>query len=175
MSGRRLRWRNGIAWANDGPDASRSFVAHAIYGEITILAGLQVMEVHPPSAWRGALTLFGTTLAVALVHIYADGIADMLDRKGRLTRHDLAETVRDVAPVLVGTQGPTILLILSAFGLMPVVNAIDLAQVAVFVSLFGYGWHIGSLIDGRWTRRLLSALVLTTIGALIVGVKVAFH
>ena len=36
------------------------------------------MEEHPPEAWRGALTLFGTTLAVALAENYAEIIARML-------------------------------------------------------------------------------------------------
>jgi hypothetical protein len=42
-------------------------ISGAIYGLVTVLAVLVVMADHPPVAWQGAVTLFGTTLAVALV------------------------------------------------------------------------------------------------------------
>jgi hypothetical protein len=38
----------------------KDFVAKAIYGLITVLAVVLVMEEHPPTAWIAAGTLFGT-------------------------------------------------------------------------------------------------------------------
>jgi hypothetical protein len=62
----------------------------------------------PAGAKRGALTLFGTTLAVALVDTYAETIAGMLFRQRRLPRTELREIWHGVAPVLVGAQAPTL-------------------------------------------------------------------
>ena len=53
-------------------------VSRAIYGLITVLAVLQIMELHPPSPWQGTVTLLGTTIAVALADAYSDSIAMML-------------------------------------------------------------------------------------------------
>ncbi len=45
-------------------EVSNAFIAKAIRGLITVQAVLLAMEEHPPEAWRGAITLFGTTLDV---------------------------------------------------------------------------------------------------------------
>src|SRR5262245_11014147 len=83
-------------------EVSQAFVSRAIYGLITVLAVLQVYELHPPSAWGGTVSLFGTTLAVALVDAYSDSIAEMLSRGRGLSREELRKIGHDVAPVLIG-------------------------------------------------------------------------
>lgn len=158
-----------------GPVVGQTPVARAIYGVITVMAVLQVMELHPPSAWRGAIMLFGTTVAVALVDTYSESVAEMLTEQRSLVWDDLRAIGRDVAPVLVGAQGPTVLLLLSAFGLLSVDLAITLAQVVVFVLLFGFGWRVGQLLHEHWLRQLASGLFLVAIGGLAVGIKAAFH
>jgi hemolysin III len=136
---------------------------------------LQVYELHPPSAWAATVSLFGTTLAVAMLDAYSDSIAEMLSRQRGLSRDELRKIGRDVAPVLVGAQGPTLLLLASAIGFLSVDDAIDLAQTVAFLSLFGYGWRIGMLLHEHWLRRLISGLILVAIGGFIVGIKAAFH
>jgi hypothetical protein len=167
------RW-NRRSGANR-PNVSSTFVARAIYGLITVLAVLQTMELHPPEAWRGAVSIFGTTLAVALIEVYAEAIGELLGRRGRLARTDLAHFWEDASPVIVGAQGPTIILLLSALGLMDVETAIDVAQVVAFVTLFAYGWHIGENLGVSVFRRLLSGLALVAIGSILVVIKAAFH
>lgn len=154
---------------------SSNLVARAVYGLITVLAVLQAMELHPPEAWRGAVTIFGTTLAIALIEVYAETIGELLGGRHRLARNDLVHFWHDATPVLVGAQGPTIVLILSALGLMSVETAIDIAQLVAFVTLFVYGWRIGQMLDVPIVRRVLSGLILVAIGGLLVGIKAAFH
>lgn len=48
-------------------DVSKTFVAKAIYGLITVQALLAVMGEHPPTPLGGAMTLIGATFAVALI------------------------------------------------------------------------------------------------------------
>jgi hemolysin III len=152
-----------------------SFVARAVYGLVTVLAVLQAMELHPPPPWVGVVTLLGTTVAVALVEAYAHSIATILTVQHGLSREEVHEIGREVAPVLIGAQAPTIVLLLAAFNLLPMELAIDLAQLVAFVLLFGYGWRVGALLDNRWPRQLLSGLLLIAIGGIIVGIKAAFH
>ncbi|HEX5165294.1 MAG TPA: hypothetical protein VFV93_07860 [Thermomicrobiales bacterium] len=150
-------------------------VSKAIYGVITVLAVLQVMEAHPPTGWSGAVFLFGTTVAVALVDAYSESIAIMLAQERRLSLADLRAIRHEVAPVLIGAQAPTLILLASAFGLVSVELAITLAQVVAFVLLFSYGWRVGSLLHEHRLRQILSGLVLVAIGGIAVGIKAAFH
>jgi hypothetical protein len=156
-------------------DVRHSPVSKAIYGVVTVLAVLQVLEAHPPTAWSGAVFLFGTTVAVAMVDAYSESIAIMLSQERGLTLGDLRDIRHEVAPVLVGAQAPTLLLVASGFGLMSVERAISLAQVVAFLLLFSYGWRVGSLLHEHWLRRIVSGLILVAIGAIAVGIKAAFH
>lgn len=154
---------------------SQSFVTRAVYGLVTVLAVLQAMERHPPAPWVGVITLLGTTVAVALVEAYAHSIGAMLAGRHAMSLQELREIWHDVAPVITGAQAPTVVLLLSAFGLIPVDLAIGVAQVVAFLLLFGYGWRISALLSDRWPRHLLGGLVLVAIGGIIVGIKAAFH
>lgn len=154
---------------------SRTAVAKAIYGLITVLAVLVVMDDHPPVAWRGAVTLFGTTLAVALVDTYAETVAGMLSLQRGPSRGELREIWRDVSPVLVGAQAPTLVLLVAAFGLLSVERAITVALWVAFLLLFGYGWRVGTILHRRRLPQLLNGLALVAIGGLVVGIKAAFH
>jgi hypothetical protein len=166
---------NAGAAAQPAPAVNKLWVARSIYGLVTVLAVLEALEHHPPSAWRGAVILFGTTLAVALVEAYADSIAEMIARGGGLSRADFVEIGHDVAPVMIGAQGPTIVFLLATLSLFTVDTAIDIAQAVAFLTLFGYGWRIGQLLHERRHKQVISGLVLVAIGGLVVGVKAAFH
>lgn len=150
-------------------------VAKAIYGLMTVLAVLVVMDDHPPVPWRGAITLFGTTLAVALVDTYAETVAGMLSHQRRPSRGELREIWRDVSPVLIGAQAPTLVLLSAAIGLIPVERAITVAEGVAFLLLFGYGWRVGTTLHRNRFPQLLSGLLLVAIGGLIIGIKAAFH
>lgn len=156
-------------------ETSPARVSRAIYGLITVMAVLQVMEIHPPTAWQGALSLFGTTLAVALADAYSDYIAEMIAGRRRLTRQVVRAIGRSAVPILTGAQPPTFLLLASALGFLSVETAITLAQVVAVALLFGFGLRAGQHLHESWTRRLMSGLVLVAIGGLVVGLKAAFH
>ena len=149
----------------------KTFVAKAIYGLVTVLAVLLVMEDHPPAAWRGAVTVFGATLAVALVEMYAETIAAMLDRQRRPTGAEIRETLFHVACIVAGALAPTIVLLLSAMGFWSVDQAIDIAKAVLFLFLFGYGARVGQLLHEQWHRQVLSGLILVAIAGLIVALK----
>jgi hemolysin III len=153
--------------------ANKSYSAKAVYGVMTILAVLDVMGDHPPSAWRAAVILFGTTFAVALIDVYAESVSLVLTQQGQ--RPDLKELWHEVSPVLIGAQAPTLVMIAAALGLWSVERGVAISQVLSFLILFGYGLRVGQTLHGTWLRQILSGLVLVVIGLLIVGIKVAVH
>jgi hypothetical protein len=142
---------------------------------ITVLAVLVVLGEHPPAPWRGAVTLFGTTLAVALVDAYAAMIAGMMSRQRALADEERGAIWHSVVPVMAGAQAPTLVLVLSAFGLYSVERAITIAEVVVVLFLFGYGLRVGQLLHQHWLRQLLSGVALVAIAGVVVAIKVLFH
>jgi hemolysin III len=154
---------------------SHAPVSKAIYGLISVLAVLQVLELHPPTALQATVALFGTTVAVALADAYSESVAEMLAKRHSLTLDDLRKIGRDVAPVMTGAQAPTVVLLASALGLISLDLALTLAQIVAFALLFGYGWRVGQLLHEHWARQLASGLFLLAIGGLAVGIKTAFH
>lgn len=152
---------------------NKSYSAKAVYGVMTILAVLDLMGDHPPPAWRASVILFGTTFAVALIDVYAESISLVLTKQA--TRPDLKELWHEVSPVLIGAQGPTLVMIAAALGLWSVERGVLISQLLSFAILFAYGLRVGQTLHGTWFRQILSGLVLVFIGVLIVGIKVAVH
>ena len=159
----------------DTPPIHQTKVSRAIYGLVTVLAVLQVLQLHPDSARTSAVTLFGTTLAVALIDAYSESIAVMLSRGRSISRAEWRGILDEVAPVIVGAQAPTIVLLASVLGLLSHETALDIAELVAFALLFVYGLRVGQLLHTSKVRWVLSGLMLVAIGALIVGFKAALH
>lgn len=157
------------------PFISKAFIAKAIYGLIAVMAVLQVIDEHPPVPWRGAATLFGTTLGVALVDAYIETITFMFSRQRGPSRTELREVWHAFLPVLVGAQAPTLVLLLAVFGILSIERAISVAQVVALLLLFAYGWRVGQTVHKHPLRQLISGVVLLTIGLLVSGIKAVFH
>lgn len=168
-------WLQLIQADDDGAlNLSHKSVSRIIYGLISVLALLQVMDVKTPTAWSGALLLFGTTLAIALAYAYAESIALMLTGRRALSMADLRQVGRDVAPILVGAQTPTLLLLLAALGVFSAQTAIDVAQGVTFALLFAIGMRVGAILHEHWFRQIINGLLLMGIGGLVVIISVFF-
>ena len=153
----------------------RGFVSRAIYGSISVLAVVLVMQEHPPGVARAAATLFGTSLAIALAEAYSETIAEMLAQRRNLDLKETREIWQHVQPILFAANLPTAVVLLSAAGAFSVEEALNLAELAIYVSLFVWGARVGHLLHDSWLRILLSALITVAIGLLIGLIKVVFH
>lgn len=108
----------------------KGFAAKAIYGSISVLAVVLVMEAHPPTAWQASLTLFGTTLAIALAETYSETIGDIIAHRRRLDAHELKAIWHGTRPILLSANLPTLILLLSASGLLSISVALGVAEWA---------------------------------------------
>lgn len=141
-----------------------SFASMAIYGSLALMAVLVAIENHPPAPLQIAAQLFGVTLAIAVAKAYAEVIADTLHRGRRLTTGEWREILRKVLPVLFAAQGPTIVMLMSAFGLFSVAAAIELSKTPVLVLLFVYGLRVAQLLHSNRLIQIASGLVIMSAG-----------
>lgn len=146
-------------------------VVTAIRGLIPILAVLALMRGSPPAAWTAVSALVATTLAVAVVEVYAETVGEALQLGRRLTGHEVRRIWDQVAPVLVWAQLPTVALLLAAFGFIPVGTAIELGHVLLLTLLFGYGMRGGRLLEERPGQQILRGAQMVAIGGAIVGIE----
>lgn len=153
----------------------RHFVSRAIYGSISVLAVLLVMEEHPPSAFEAVLTLFGTTLAIALAEAYSETIAEVIAKRKRLSREEIKALWVQTRPVLLSANLPTLVLLGSLTGLYSVPSALEVAEYAIYLELFVLGFGTGRLLHGSVWRSLLIGLSTLAIGVLIGLIKYVFH
>jgi hemolysin III len=150
-------------------------VSRAIYGSISVLAVVLVMQEHPPSVARAAATLFGTSLAIALAEAYSETIAEMLAQRRGLNLNETGDIWRRAQPILFAANVPTAIVLIAAAGLFSVDDALNVAEFAIYVSLFIWGVRVGQLLHDSWLRALASGLITTGIGVLIGLIKVVFH
>jgi hypothetical protein len=153
----------------------QDFVAKAIYGLITVLAVVLVMEEHPPTAWIAAGTLFGTVLVVALAETYSKTIAEIIAGRKRLDREEIIEIWHDTRPILLTANLPTLVILLSGAGLYSIETALIIAKSMIYLALFVYGLQVGYLLHASRWRILLSGLFTAGIGALIGLMKFLLH
>jgi hypothetical protein len=157
------------------PGAVAPFASKAIYGLLTVLALLLVFREHPPTALRGAITLFGTTLALALAEAYAEIAAEMLSQRRWLTAKERRAIGAAVSPVLLAAQVPTVILLIAAAGGFSVEVALSLGIWADFLLLFAFGLQVGRVAhQGGW-MSVASGLLTVAFGGVIVLLKALFH
>ena len=153
----------------------KDFVTKAIYGLISVLAVLLIMEEHPPTAWKAAGILFGTVLALAMAETYSATIAETIAGQRKLDREEILEIWHDTRPILLSANLPTLVILLSGAGLYSMDTALIIAKAAIYLALFCYGLQVGHLLHASRWRILLSGLFTAGIGALIGLLKFLLH
>jgi hemolysin III len=153
----------------------KNFVAKAIYGLISVLAVLLVMEEHPPAAWKAAGILFGTVVVLAIAETYSTTIAETIAGKRRLDRQEIREIWHDARPILLTANLPSLVILLSGAGLYSMETALMAAKYVIYLALFAYGLQVGHLLHASRWRILLSGLFTAGLGALIGLLKFFFH
>lgn len=157
------------------PFLDYSFASMAIYGSLTVMAVIVAMEDHPPSPFRAAAQLFGVTLAIAVAKAYAEIVADTLNRGRKLNAEEAREILRKVSPVLFGAQAPTLVFLLSAFGLFSVETAFEVSKVLVLTLLFVYGLRVAQVLHKNRLAQIASGLVIMSAGLVVVVINYLLH
>ena len=150
-----------------------SFASMAIYGSLTVMAVLVANDETSPLAL--AAQLFGVTVAIAMAKAYSEILAGTLLRGRKLAWKERKNVLRNVTPVLFGAQGPTLVLLISAFGLFSVDKAIEISKILVLLLLFAYGLRVAQLLHRGLIVQIVSGLAIMSAGIVVVLVNYLFH
>ena len=153
----------------------KSAISEVLYGTVTVLAVILVLENHAEGASQVVFAVVGTTWALAFARVYADLIAEILRRGQRFRRSDLQRIWHEVRPVMVYSQLPTLVFILSALGLLPLDLSFEIAQTLGVLVLFAVGYAVGRKVGQSRLRSLLSSFVIAAIGGSIILLKIFTH
>ena len=150
-------------------------VSRAIYGAISVLAVLLIMDDHPPTVGAAAINVFGTVLAVALAEAYSEVIGETIAHKKQFTLETAKKAWLSTRPVFVSASLPIFIILLSLTGLYSIHASFTISKVYIYVYLFVFGLRVGRLFDAQRSRVLLSGLFTLSIGILISLIKGGFH
>jgi hypothetical protein len=154
---------------------NEKFASKIIYGLITVMALLAVLELHPPSALAAMVTLFGTALALALAEAYAEMVARMLHLQREPSSAEFRHLWRDVSPIVSSALPAIAILFLALFDILSVGDALELAQIVGIGLLFLYGFRIGQSLHEPLLRQMFTGIFMASAGLLIVLIKVLLH
>ena len=149
-------------------------LAGAIFGTIVATAVVAGMDesgsVSPP---RALGVLLGTGAIFWAAHVYANLLADRIERPGRSKREDLRRLMSREWPLLQSSFPLAVPLVLSWVGLLSAETALDLATLVGVIALVGWGISFARREGYGVAGIVVAASVNAAFGLLIIGIKAA--
>jgi hypothetical protein len=149
-------------------------LAGAIFGTIVATAVVAGMDengsVSPP---RALSILLGTGAIFWAAHVYANLLADRIERPGRSKREDLRRLMSREWPLLQSSFPLALPLVLSWVGLLSAETAIDLATLVGVIALVGWGISFARREGYGPAGIVVTASVNAAFGLLMIGIKTA--
>jgi hypothetical protein len=151
-------------------------VTEAIYGLILATSVIAVSREYLASnAGLIAVTVLVTGVVFWLAHVYARALARSIERERLLTRAEVREVLRHDWPIVGVTVPLVLILALGAIGVVTDRSAIIAATLAALVELAAAGAY-SAWIGGAGPRgTIISALIATALGSVIILLKVIVH
>lgn len=147
-----------------------------IYGAILVLSMLMALEETQAAAFRPAIVLFGSVLAVTLAKAFSELLAHAIQTRERLlTRKALAAAWQASHPTLTVANLPTLVMVAAGLGWVDFALAVALSQVFCVIVLAVLGARMGWVINpGSWLP-LGGAAFAGGIGSALAALKHAIH
>ena len=150
-------------------------VSRVIYGAIIGLALVVSLEHHPPTAGVMIATLLGTAVAVGLAELYSEIVGTEARTHRRVKRAGVRHMLDDVGAVALGIAFPAVFFILAAAGVLEDEAAFTIAKWSGLALIGFYGFCAGRLSGASVAASLLQAVIVGTIGGVLIGIKALVH
>jgi len=150
---------------------TRERIAGNVYGTIVVMATVTAGAAGHLDAWRLAVLVFSTASVLWFAHVYADGLAESIERGRRLDAPELVEVARREAAIVLACVGPVLALLLGALGVLRDSRAVWLALVLGLVTLAIQGVRYAQIEHLGRRGSVISVLINVALGLVIVGLK----
>lgn len=127
-------------------ERARSRISAYVYGDVLVLGALLTVEVEAGRPGIGALTVALTTIVTYVAHVVSDAIGDRLGRDAGEHAAHLPSELRDALPIASAGVLPTLLVLLGAVGLLPLIAAVAIGVAVVALRLASVG-----VVIAHWT------------------------
>ena len=147
-----------------------------IYGAVLVLSLLMALEETPDAAFRPAIVLFGSVVAVTLAKLFSELLAHAIQTHARvLTATNWVAAWRHAHPTLSVANLPTLAILASGLGWIEFSVAVAVSQVFCVAILVVLGARVGwSVSPGSWLPYW-GAVCAGGIGSALAGLKHAIH
>jgi hypothetical protein len=137
------------------------YAARSVYGSVVVLAVLMTLQDHPPPPVEAALVVAGTVLSVLAAEAYSDQLGREIELQRRLTGAERRALLRDLGVITIAAEGPVLVLLLAALGVVSEDHAFDIA-IWLTIVLMGVDGFLARRLAGFPTRACV-------VGGLVVG------
>lgn len=147
-----------------------------IYGSILVLSLLMAMDEAHEGAFRAAVILFGSVLAVTLARSFAEILSNSMETGERmLTRKAFRTAWRRSHPTLTVANVATALFLAAGLGWLTVEAATVLSRAFCVGILVVLGARVGWVIHQSWWLPIGGALFAGALGTGLAFLKYAIH
>lgn len=145
-----------------------------IYGSILLF--VVILSIHysgDESAFMLAFTVFLTSFTIVLAEIYSEILGQRIKQHGKLSRAERTNIVNDTLSIVSVSLWPSVIFLLSAFGLYSLDIAYGLSYAFLLIVLFGFSYLAYRLGQNSPTKSLIISFATVAIGLLIIWFKFA--
>jgi hypothetical protein len=153
----------------------RESIGGTVYGTIIVMATIAA-GAHGGTTVSQLATVVGVSVIVLwIAHVYANGLAESLQRGRRLDTAETLEVARHELAIPLAAVAPMTALVLGALDVFEEVNAVRLALAFGVVTLGFQGARYAALEELRPFGAVFSITLNVTLGLVIVVLEAAVH
>ena len=153
----------------------RRSIGGTVYGTIVVMATIAAGAHGGTSAWELATVVGVSVIVLWIAHVYANGLAESLQRGRRLDVAETLEVARHELAMPLAAVAPVTSLVLAALGLLGEVTGVRLALAFGVLTLGFQGARYAALEELRPLGAVFSVALNVLLGLTIVVLEAAIH
>lgn len=149
--------------------------AKAIYGIILIQALLISLDQKHADPFTVAIKTFVGALIIVFAEIYSEYLGGIIQKKGFLNKIERDEIKEESFIVSAVSITPTILFLISGFGLLNTAIAFKIAYLLGLIELTTFGYIASESAGHSFLKNIKVGLITGAVGFAIIAIKYYFN
>src|SRR3954451_14660420 len=154
---------------------TRKLVATSVYGIIITTVLLLTLENHEDSPGDMIAAMVLTILGISVAEYYAASLGKGFGQTTKGKHFSIFELLQDFLHMTYGSIVPIAIFVVSAFGVISILVAFDVAEAYLGLALFGYGYWYGRSREASRPMSFLYGMLNVCAVGVIVWLKLSSH